>query len=163
MPNTLPSISQLAAGAESYSFRDCRCVPLAVAANASQLLEAFAHAAPPWVNTLMRLRNGLVAPFGLKTGRLAEASPPYAVGQRIGLFRVFHLDPVEAILGEDDGHLDFRISMLCHDGKLWGCTLVRPHNRFGRLYLALITPWHHLIAGTMFRRMAARLNATNMP
>ena len=160
---SLPSISCLAKDAGHYSFQDCRRVPIAGAADASQLLDAFAHAAPPWVDALMRLRNRLVAPFGLKIGTLAEVGPPYAVGQSIGLFRIFHLNPLEAILGEDDRHLDFRISMLCHDGALWGCTLVRPHNRFGRLYLALGMPWHHLIAGAMFRRMAARLNAAVNP
>lgn len=159
MPLALPDASHLRVEAERYDFHDCRRIPLARMPDAAQLLTAFAEAAPPWVDGLMRWRNRLVAPFGLKTGVLAQVSPPVSLGQQIGLFRLLHLGPHEAVLGENDRHLDFRVSLLAVDGALWCSTLVRTHNIYGRLYLILVKPWHHLIAGTMLRRMAKRLTA----
>ena len=49
------------------------------------------------------------------------------------------------ILGIDDSHLDFRISVLKQDGMIFFGTWVRTKNRFGRFYLTLIMPFHILI------------------
>lgn len=163
MPLALPAASSLAPEVDQYDYRDYRRLPLSTQPDAARLLQAFTTAAPPWVGLLIRWRNRLVAPFGLKTGiapEPAQAARPFAVGQRLGLFRLLHLGPYEAVLGEDDRHLDFRVVLLAHDGGLWCCTLVRTRNAFGRSYLALIKPWHNLIAGSMLRRMARQLAAS---
>jgi hypothetical protein len=67
------------------------------------------------------------------------------------------LSPSEAILGQEDRHLDFRISLLVDQQRLTVSTLVRPHNMFGVLYLACILPFHHLIVFVTLRRMVRRL------
>jgi hypothetical protein len=92
---------------------------------------------PAWVKGLLLLRALLVLPFGLK-GRSES-------GERIGIFPVAARAENEVLLGFDDRHLDFRISVLCCDDFAYASTWVRPHNAFGRTYLRLILPFHRLI------------------
>ena len=92
---------------------------------------------PGWVSALMRLRNLLVRPFGLNT----EVTSP----NRVGYFPLVTRNDNEMILGIDDSHLDFRISILRQDGLVYFATWVRTKNRFGRFYLRLIMPFHVLI------------------
>jgi hypothetical protein len=101
---------------------------------------------PRWVSGLMRLRNALVAPFGLKTD-VTSTDQPDRPNQpdRIGVFPLVSRDEHEMILGLDDSHLDFRISILKQDGQIYFATWVRTKNRFGRMYLRLIMPFHILI------------------
>ncbi len=156
----LPTTSLLAATSSSFSYCDSVRQPVPQTVNSEALLHAFFQATPSWIERLMRWRDRLVAPFGLKTAGPATRLPShFQVGQRLGIFRVLQLTAHEAVLGEDDRHLDFRISLLWQDGELAVSTLVRPHNRAGRLYLACVLPWHHLISATVTRRMAARLSA----
>jgi hypothetical protein len=111
---------------------------------------------PRWVETLTRLRNLLVGPFGLKTS--GETETPRR--ETIGLFPVLAETPDRMIMGFNDKHLDFRVvvdvvppgSVLSQQVTL--TTLVKTHNRFGRIYLAIITPCHRLIAPAMLRRVA---------
>ncbi len=107
---------------------------------------------PRWVSGLMRLRNALVAPFGLNTEVTSPDRPnqPDRSNQpdrpdRIGVFPLISHDEHELILGLDDSHLDFRISILKQDGQIYFATWVRTKNRFGRIYLRLIMPFHILI------------------
>jgi hypothetical protein len=118
---------------------------------------AFEHAAP-WVAVVLRLRDALVRPLGLKT----TASLSRAGGERIGFFRVFARHPDEIILGEDDAHLDFRVSLLLHPPGASGnrrvsvSTVVFQHGRLGRVYLALIEPFHRLVVRSALRRIERR-------
>jgi hypothetical protein len=111
---------------------------------------------PRWVDALTRLRNILVRPFGLKTS--GEGSP--APGGLIGLFPVVSETPQRLIAGFDDYHLDFRVVVDVIDlnagQQVTLATVVRTHNVLGRTYLALILPFHRLIARSMIERMAAR-------
>lgn len=99
---------------------------------------------PAWVSALMRLRNLLVAPFGLNT----EVTTP----DRVGFFPLVTRSDDELILGLDDSHLDFRISLLKQDGQIYFTTWVRTKNRFGRLYLRAIMPFHILIVRNAVKR-----------
>ena len=109
---------------------------------------------PRWIDALTRLRNILVAPFGLK--KSGEGAP--APGGLIGLFPVLSETPERLVAGFDDSHLDFRIvvevageAVLRH---VTLTTLVRTNNRLGRTYLAFITPFHKLVARSMMGRLA---------
>lgn len=113
---------------------------------------------PAWVNLLMALRNRAVAPFGLKTefGPAGAAAAP-AIGDYVGIFRLEALSRAEAILGEDDMHLDFRISVYKTsetEPRVALSTWVHPHNRFGRAYLLTVMPFHKLIVRTMLATLA---------
>ena len=64
----------------------------------------FAHN-PAWIDALLRLRNWLVRPFGLKPSGLGEPAP----GGMIGLFPVLSETQQRVIAGFNDRHLDFRV------------------------------------------------------
>lgn len=157
MPAELPVTSALAKEQEKYPYRDSHCRPLPRhEVSADELIAAFLAAPPGWVDTLMLARDRIVGRFGLKTANPRQGPPQasFRVGQQLGVFRILHLAPGEAILGEDDRHLDFRLSLMIDSGQLRVSTLVRPHNIFGRLYLAIVLPFHHLISSVMTGRMA---------
>ncbi|MEK7687164.1 MAG: DUF2867 domain-containing protein [Pseudomonadota bacterium] len=110
----------------------------------------------PWLRLLMGVRDAAVAGFGIKTSRqLRQASNIDGVA-RIYIFRVYEITGDEAILGEDDKHLDFRASVQRRSGDIVVTTVVHCHNLLGRLYLALITPFHRLVVKSMLRRAARR-------
>ncbi|MDE5460721.1 DUF2867 domain-containing protein [Bradyrhizobium sp. CSS354] len=107
-----------------------------------------------WIDALMRLRNILVAPFGLKTS--GEGAP--APGGLIGPFPVLSETPERLVAGFDDSHLDFRL-VVDVTGEATGrqvtsTTLVRTHNLLGRSYLAVIMPFHKLVVRGMMSRIA---------
>jgi Protein of unknown function (DUF2867) len=112
-----------------------------------------------WVETLMRLRHMIVAPFGLKTSGQHE-NPPR---ETIGLFPVLTQTPERLVAGFNDKHLDFRVVIdvaatdagLNSGQQVTATTLVRTHNRFGRIYLAVIMPFHRLIVPAMLRKIVA--------
>jgi hypothetical protein len=141
-----------------YPWQDRHSVPLppgAPEADAASLLRAFSAAMPLWARALMFLRDRLVSPLGLKTAQAASSSvEPFHVGQQLGVFRVLHLGERDAVLGENDRHLDFRLVLQYRAGCLQVSTLVRTHNLLGRTYLAAVTPFHHLIVAASMRRMA---------
>ena len=73
---------------------------------------------------------------------------------RIGFFPVVSETADRVVLGFDDWHLDFRVvvdvSALGADRQqVTTTTLVRTHNWIGRVYLALILPFHRVIVRTM--------------
>ncbi|PHQ94497.1 MAG: hypothetical protein COB39_13755 [Marinosulfonomonas sp.] len=92
---------------------------------------------PIWVSWLMKIRNIVVMPFGLRTDP--------GKGETIGFFPVVMRNDTEIILGFDDKHLDFRISILTDGSHAYGATWGRRHNWLGRIYLAVIMPFHVLI------------------
>ncbi len=108
---------------------------------------------PRWVDALVRLRNILVTPFGLK--KSGEGAP--APGGLIGLFPVLSETPERLIAGFNDSHLDFRIvvDVAGHAAtrEVTLTTLVKTNNLLGRTYLTLITPFHKIVARGMMGRI----------
>jgi hypothetical protein len=108
---------------------------------------------PRWVEALLRLRNLLVAPFGLKTSGKGEPAP----GGLIGLFPVVSETPERLVAGFNDTHLDFRlvvdVDRVANRGQVTSTTLVRTHNLPGRAYLALIMPFHKPVVRSMMRQI----------
>ncbi len=102
---------------------------------------------------LMRLRDALVRPFGLKTSpRGRRPLPHFVPGERVGLFTLFQRSEQELLLGEDDRHLDFRLCLRVADGEASLATAVRFRNNFGRVYFFLVRPFHALVVQGMLRR-----------
>src|SRR5437868_3215250 len=66
----------------------------------------------PWAATLMGVRDTVMARFGLKTARDLRKAGGGTSGKRIGMFKVYFRGADEIVLGEDDRHLDFRLSVL---------------------------------------------------
>ncbi|MGD9478814.1 DUF2867 domain-containing protein [Shinella sp. G-2] len=113
---------------------------------------------PGWVRKLMVLRNALVAPFGLK-GAAEEVRTSEA---EIGGFPVVSASDDRVVLGFDDRHLDFRIVIDVRQDRPSGqtlsvMTLVHRNNLLGRLYLAVVMPFHKLIVRRMLSGIGRRL------
>jgi len=128
--------------------------------------KAFFNSGPKWIEKLFSLRNNIVKRLGLKTpaantdkqAQLAQFN--CEAGERLGLFEVFYRDEKEVVLGEDDKHLNFRVSLFLDDAGtvssqklLTITTTVQFHNRWGRLYFLPVKPFHRLIVPTMLRNM----------
>ncbi|QIP06932.1 DUF2867 domain-containing protein [Bradyrhizobium symbiodeficiens] len=126
----------------------------AAAVNAREACTRMVLHGPRWIDVLIRLRNIMVSPLGLKTS--GEGAP--APGGLIGLFPVLNETPERLVAGFDDSHLDFRIVVdvagTAADRQVTSTTLVRTHNLLGRTYLALIMPFHKLVVRAMMRRIA---------
>lgn len=122
---------------------------------------AFFSASPKWLNKLFTLRNHLVKLIGLKVDENAQdreaqlAACNFEVGDRLGLFKVFQKNEHELIIGEDDKHLDFRISFLIDriNKKLNITTTVYFNNWMGKLYFIPVKPFHSLAVPAMLRNM----------
>ena len=120
-------------------------------------LTRFMLADPPlWLRMLLGVRDAAVAGFGLKTSRRLRREAGTEGAVRIDFFRLYEIAGDEAILGEDDRHLDFRVSVQRRSGDIVVTTVVRCHNRLGRLYLALITPFHRIVVRSMLQRACQR-------
>ena len=122
-------------------------------ADARQLAERALARPAPWVERLMALRDAVVAPFGLKTAKALRADR--AGGRaRIGIFRIYESSPDEVVLGEDDAHLDFRLSLRRSADQLVAVTVVHCHNLLGRSYIRLIAPFHRAVVRSALARAA---------
>ncbi|MFM9849597.1 MAG: DUF2867 domain-containing protein [Hyphomicrobiaceae bacterium] len=75
----------------------------------------------------------------------------------VGFFPVISQSPDRLIAGFDDKHLDFRVVVdVAPAGtarRVTTTTLVRSHNLPGRLYLAVVLPFHRIIVPAMMRQL----------
>ncbi len=149
----------------SLNLADAFAVPLPLSASTDPEVLArfiFAHQ-PAWISRLMRVRDAVVAGFGLKTATHLATLAQGAPASRLGIFKVYSKNDREIIVGEDDRHLNFRLSILCADDpltqggrRLTLSTVVHCHNLLGRIYILVIGPMHRLVVKASLRR-AARL------
>lgn len=123
---------------------------------------AFGHH-PGWVRSLLHFRNRLAAWAGLEvppkeTIVQFERKARYAVGDLIGPWPIFALSEKELIAGRDNRHLDFRVSVLRLDAPSPTAvfsTICNVHNRFGKIYLFFIAPFHRWGMRKLLRQAAA--------
>ena len=130
----LPRHALLHRYVQKGDFLDCYKCPTALPVDTAA---ARAMAFPFWASWLLRLRNALMAPLGL-----TAAIPD---GDKIGPFPIDQRNQNEIILGFDDTHLNFRISILTTGSEAYCATWVHRNNRLGHIYLAAIMPFHILI------------------
>ena len=154
--DTLPKGSLLNAYRAPDDFLDCYSISLegkADLGNADMrvLADHILNADIAWMRNLMALRDRIVRVVGMKTTSdlaLEQAATPVAergIGDRIGFFRIYSVEPDEIILGENDWHQDFRLSILRDTQRIYAATCCKRHNIFGHAYLALILPFHKKI------------------
>ncbi|HEY9067117.1 MAG TPA: DUF2867 domain-containing protein [Burkholderiaceae bacterium] len=159
----LPPESAIANAYASMNLADAYSIELPTGASTNPEVLArfiFAHQAP-WISSLMAVRDTLVAGLGLKTAKhLASLDAESGTG-RLSIFRIYSTSPTEVVLGEDDKHLDFRVSVLCSGQSSPGAkrhltlsTVVHCHNRLGRLYIFLIAPFHRWVVQSSLRSAA---------
>ena len=110
---------------------------------------------PNWITTLMKLRNIIVKKIGLKTQKPSDYSTVFKIGGYIGFFKIYKIMTNEIILGADDKHLDFRVSIYnsleaTHNIKV--STIVKYNKNFGKVYMAIVKPFHKLIIKQIVKR-----------
>jgi Protein of unknown function (DUF2867) len=144
---------QLLAGAQ---FSDAFSVVVnGTALDARRAAEKILGHSPRWIERLLVLRNFLVSPFGLKK----PVSAGTGATDTIGIFPVMSETPGRLVAGLNDKHLDFRvvvdIATSGHGQRVTATTLVLTHNSLGRIYLAIILPFHRLVVRALLRQVAA--------
>ena len=136
--------------------------------------KAFFSSGPKWVGRLFTLRNKIVSIFGLKTSEDITNREKQLEnfkcepGEQLGLFKVFSKTENEVVIGEDDKHLNFRVSLILNQQRketkkkdLIVSTTVEFNNLFGRLYFIPVRTFHKLIVPTMLKGMIRELEYKN--
>ncbi|MFZ6747706.1 DUF2867 domain-containing protein [Undibacterium sp. Ren11W] len=161
--SAVPSESVIAGALAGADFYDCYQMPLRNdQLSALELYLRIVAITPAWVNTLMALRNRVVALVGLKNlghlGAVSHTKPAsaYRVGDRVGIFCLLHLSDDEIILGDSDKHLDVKLSLckqtLGQHKYAALSTVVHIHNTLGRVYMFFVGPAHKIIAPATLAR-----------
>jgi hypothetical protein len=143
--------------ADAYSIE----LPPEASTNPELLARFIFSQQPAWIRNLTAVRDMLVAGLGLKTAKNLESLAANNRASRVAFLKIYSTSQTEIVLGEDDKHLDFRVSVLClGQSSLTGkrqlvmSTVVHCHNRLGRLYIRLIAPFHRLIVQASLRHAA---------
>ena len=145
--------------ADAYAIR----VPHDAVSDPEALARFVFSTSPAWVTKLMAVRDAAVAGFGLKTSRqLRSKSSDAPSAGRVGIFRIYETSADEIVMGEDDKHLDFRVSVRYEPNsaaagsapRVIVSTVVHCHSLFGRSYLTLIEPFHRAVVKSFLRRAA---------
>jgi len=126
----------------------------------------FLTSGPSWANNLMAIRNKIVGIFGLKTTIQKNNDDfIFEVGKQLDIFKLFNVTENELIIGEDDKHLCFRVSILLdginnetNKSKIIITTMVEFKNLFGKLYFWFVKPFHHLIVKGTLKDMIQKIN-----
>lgn len=155
-PVPLPAQSAVARVYPSVQLADAFAIQLPPgAAQDPEVLARFMFAnQPAWIAMLMRVRDTIVSAFGLKTGKHLATLATEARAERVGIFKIYSKNATEIVVGEDDTHLDFRVSVMRTSALLTVSTVVHCHNRLGRIYLLLIAPFHRMVVKASLRRAA---------
>jgi hypothetical protein len=103
---------------------------------------------PPVVVGLLGLRQALVGLVGITRGSRSA-------------FDTLARTPDEVLLGTDDGHLDFRVTVRREPHRVVLSTAVTLHNARGRGYFAVVRPLHPLVVRAMLDRAARRLSRSS--
>ena len=112
------------------------------------LIQAVFLHPPRWVGGLMKLRNVLVKPFGLKNDGL-ETHFTEMIRCR---------NDRETAFGMNDKHLCFYASAWCSEKtgdrqKIGVTTVVKYNNTLGKVYFFVIKPFHKLIIRSLLNRI----------
>jgi len=152
----VPEASKLLASFKQVTFADAYEVAIVNPALTAEeaALAIFGHS-PAWVGALMKARGVFAKAVGLKHSDMKSGE------QQRGIFKVQQRHVNEIIIGEDDSHLNFRISVL-RAGNADGVgaqtvtvsTAVETHNALGRAYMFVVKPFHRVIARSMVQRAA---------
>jgi hypothetical protein len=148
----IPENSAIAKGFGEVHYVDSYCVKKATD-DSLQKVTADIFALPAWVHGLLRMRDFIVKPFGLKTGKeMANDKDKSAEGY---FFPVLELLDNEVVMGESDAHLNFRASVLINrsEALIFITTVVHYNNFLGRLYFFPVRPFHGIIVKICMKRL----------
>jgi len=123
-----------------------------------EFVKLFISSGPKWVNTLMKIRDNIVGIFGLKTSNqlVEQVKHPndikLEIGEQLDIFVLLYKSENEIIVGGDDKHLNFRVSLqleplteVTAKRELIITTCVKFNNLFGKIYFIPVKPFHNII------------------
>lgn len=161
--NNVARESALFDGCGIYDFEDSYSINLERSDVESwEPVAAFLQSSPKWVLKLIGIRNKVAKMLGLKVGiKNIDINPPFKPGQSFGALQLYSINRNEAVIGESDKHLDFKVSLLLKGStkpELTLSTAVRINNKLGNVYMFFVKPAHKLIVPAMLKRMALDIN-----
>ncbi|WP_170270116.1 DUF2867 domain-containing protein [Heliorestis acidaminivorans] len=123
------------------------------------LIHRLFTSAPTWTTALTEVRNKVVRYFGIKVPESHSQMTPYdfdfSPGNQGGFFRVYERNDNEIVVGDNDKHLNFRISFMIdrEESRAWAVvsTAVQFHNWLGRAYFLPVRPFHRLMVPAMLK------------
>ena len=138
----IPAVSSICNDVADIDFFDSYMVVKQTDLTAGELVDRI-FTLPRWVKLLLTIRHYLlVLPLGLNAEN--REMPLILKSEN------------EVILGENDKHLYFRLSILKENGlqsKVFFTTIVKFNNNFGKFYFSLIKPFHKLIVKSMLKKI----------
>ena len=101
---------------------------------------------PKWVNWLMKIRISIGKIFVKSKKGIPEKQTTY--------FTVIEKSENEIVMGENDKHLNFRVSIFIDRANLfiYLTTLVHFNNFWGRAYFFPVKPFHKIIVKSILKR-----------
>lgn len=121
--------------------------------SAKELFDLIFLQYPKWIQFLMRLRDLIVKPLGLKTNKSFEKM-------------IIEQNENEIICGATDKHLTFYVSIFCSKAEnniqhVSITTLVKYKNILGRIYFTIIWIFHKTIVYHLLKSAVKRWNNKN--
>jgi hypothetical protein len=142
-----PTSPLLADALPTHDWSDAYAVRIPISASSrdpQDWADAVFHAPPEWIKVLFGVRELLVRAIGIEQA-----------GTHV--FDTVARTENEVLLGTDQSHLGFRVSVLVELDRVVVTTLVTFHNRRGSAYFALVRRVHPLIVRNMLARAARTL------
>lgn len=149
----VPAASHVSASFKHIDFADAYQVVLTrPQLSAEGAATAIFGTSPRWVGALMKLRGVFARAVGLKHSDMRSGS------RQRGIFKVQARYIDEIVIGDDDSHLNFRISVLrageADAATVTVSTAVEINNTLGSVYMFIVKPFHRVIARSMVQRAA---------
>ena len=104
---------------------------------------------PKPVQLALALRNSIVKHLGFAVSNTEMSLPleEIATGKKAGFLTIEHVDPSEIVCGAYEPNMDMWLSVLkLSDQEFAVSTLVNLKTKTGKIYMAIIKPFHKLIA-----------------
>lgn len=124
---------------------------------------------PRWIVGMMKLRDLMVKPFGLRGSKgvdAAELKKCIRRGGNHGMFSVVEKSGNEAVVMLQDSHLKAWMSVMIDASGIYAITLVKYNNRLGRAYFFVIGPFHKIIVrsalASAVRKLSQKRKETNV-
>ncbi|EHK15288.1 uncharacterized protein TRIVIDRAFT_187599 [Trichoderma virens Gv29-8] len=173
----LPSESKLRSSYKSAYFIDAYAVtipPQSGQYKPETLARALFSEPPAWFSLLMWIRDRVMSIFGVKSSTEIQAAAETKGIDTISIFPIISRAENEIIMGENDSHLDFQISILIRENQLSAAskrdniikskeivamTVVHCHGFFGKAYIMIIKAFHTMIVKYMLARVPDKITA----
>ena len=144
--DSIPEKSCILTGFSRVDYQDAYSIEKQIDENIEDISQKMFRL-PSWMIFLFKIRNFLVKPFGLKTGKIQDS-------EQKSFFILIEKNENEIVMGESDRHLDFRTSIFIDKSRniITLITLVHFHNFFEKLYFFPIKPFHKIIIKNLLKK-----------